>query len=161
MGDARPIFEPRISIITLGVSDMRRSIRFYRDGLGFPTTVPDDAGWAIFRTSGTRLSLYPRHLLAEDIAPGLDPGSQGFGGITLAHNTRTREAVDQILLMAQRAGGRILKPAAETGWGGYGGYFADPDGHPWEVAWSPREVFAEDGTICGGEFLAEPDAPQT
>src|ERR1035438_6796336 len=136
MPDENAVFEPRVSIVTLGVGDMRRSIRFYRDGLGFPTTAKDDAPWAIFRTGGVRLALYPRQQLAEDCAPGADRGHHGFGGITLAHNARTREAVDEILKLAERAGGRIIKPARETSWGGYAGYFADPDGYAWEVAWS-------------------------
>jgi catechol 2,3-dioxygenase-like lactoylglutathione lyase family enzyme len=139
-----------VSIVTLGVADMRKSIRFYRDGLGFPTTAKDDATWAIFRTGGVRLALYPRKLLAEDIAPASDTGHHGFGGITLAHNTRTREAVDEILRLAERAGGRLIKPASEASWGGYSGYFADPDGYPWEVAWSASWSFGDDGTLWGG-----------
>jgi hypothetical protein len=150
MPQNKKVFEPRISIITLGVSDMRRSIRFYRDGLGFPTTAADDAEWAIFRTGGVRLALYPRDKLAADINPALAAGGPGFGGITLAHNTRTREAVDEILRLAESAGGRILKPAATASWGGYSGYFADPDGYPWEVAWSKDWKFTDDGTLWGG-----------
>ncbi len=152
-----PLFEPRVSIVTLGVADMRRSIRFYRDGLGFPTTAADDAEWAIFKTGGVRLALYPRDKLAADIAPGLS-SSQLFGGITLAHNTRTREAVDEILQLVERAGGRILKPAAAANWGGYSGYFADPDGYPWEVAWGADWKFTEDGTLWGGS-LGDPCTP--
>jgi hypothetical protein len=150
MPDDRPLFEPRISIITLGVADMRRSIRFYRDGLGFATAARDDAAWAIFKTAGVRLALYPRDVLARDVAPSADRGHHGFGGITLAHNARTREAVDEILQLAARAGGRILKPATDSDWGGYSGYFADPDGYPWEVAWSADWSFDDDGQLWGG-----------
>lgn len=102
-----------------------------------------------------RLALYPRQQLAEDIASGLGDGSPGFGGITLAHNTRTRQAVDEILCLAEQSGGRILKPAALASWGGYSGYFADPDGYPWEVAWSDSWKFTDDGTLWGGS-LGEP-----
>jgi hypothetical protein len=152
------VFEPRVSIITLGVADMARSIRFYRDGLGFPTSAADDWRWAIFRTGGARIALYPLGRLAEDIGPRAGEATRGFGGITLAHNTRTRGQVDEILRMAEKAGGRIIKPAAVAGWGGYSGYFADPDGYPWEVAWSDSWIIAEDGTLWGGS-LGEPDGP--
>ncbi len=152
MAHDKPVFEPRISIITLGVADMQRAISFYRDGLGFATTADGDATWAIFTTGGVRLSLYPRDLLAKDITPDGDGAGSGFGGITLAHNTRTREGVDQVLRLAEQAGGRILKSASETGWGGYAGYFADLDGYPWEVAWAEDWQFAEDGTLWGGSL---------
>ncbi len=140
-------FEPRISIITLGVSDMATSIRFYRDGLGFPTSAKDDAGWALFETSGTRFSLYPYDHLAKDISPATEGLRSGFGGITLAHNTRMREDVDEVLSIAEGAGGKILKPPRESSWGGYSGYFADPDGYPWEVAWGPMFEIRDDGTL--------------
>src|SRR5580698_9316157 len=108
--------EPRISIITLGVADLPRSIRFYRDGLGFPTDAKDDAEIAFFMTGGTRLALYPRDLLARDIAGDLPGPAGGFGGITLAHNVRRREEVAPILALAERAGGRIVKAAEDTFW---------------------------------------------
>lgn len=148
----RDVFEPRISIITLGVADMARAIHFYRDGLGFPTDAEPEADWAIFRTSGTRFSLYPREQLAADISADLAPGATGFGGITLAHNTRTRQGVEAVLALAEAAGGRILKRAQDAFWGGYSGYFADPDGYPWEVAWAADWTFAEDGTLFGGSL---------
>lgn len=146
-------FEPRISIVTLGVADMARAIRFYRDGLGFDTTAKDDADWAIFDTSGCRFALYPRDKLAADIGPDVEPGNPGnpvrpgFGGITLAHNVRQRELVEKVLDLAERAGGRILKPAQTASWGGHSGYFADPDGHPWEVAWADSWKFHADGSL--------------
>ncbi len=140
--------EPRISIITLGVADMPRAIRFYRDGLGFPTSAKDDAGIAFFKTSGTCLALYPRDKLAEDVAPGLPSEPPPvFSGVTIAHNTRTKEEVDQVLALAERAGGRIVKRAQDVFWGGYSGYFADPDGHLWEVAWSKDMKFHPDGSL--------------
>ena len=145
-------FEPRISIITLGVADMSRAIRFYRDGLGFPTNASDDDDWAIFRTNGTRFALYPRHKLAADIGPDIKPRSPGFGGITLAHNARDKSDVEALLSLAQQAGGHILKKAQPAEWGGFSGYFADPDGYPWEVAWGEVWKFAEDGTIWGGSL---------
>jgi len=138
--------EPRISIITLGVADLDRSVRFYRDGLGFPTNAGAGATIAFFRTGGTRLALYPRDRLAEDIAPAIKAAG-GFGGITLAHNVRTRAEVAEVLALAERAGGRIVKPAQDVFWGGHSGYFADPDGHHWEVAWGPMFGFEPDGSL--------------
>lgn len=151
--------EARISIITLGVSDMTRSIRFYRDGMGFPTTAKDGDGWAIFSTRGTRFSLFPRHLLAEDAAlPATTHGPGGFSGITLAHNARKKGEVDAILARAEAAGGRILKPAAKGQYIAYGGYFADPDGYAWEVAWDPGWLFLPDGEMYGGPLGPLPGA---
>ena len=127
--------EPRISIITLGVSDLNRSIIFSRDGLGLPTTFKDGEGIAFFQLKGTWLALYPTEALAEDA--GLPADRARFGGITLAHNVHSKEEADNVLALALAAGAQILKPAADTFWGGYSGYFSDPDGHPWEVAWNP------------------------
>ena len=128
--------EPRLHIITLGVANLPRALRFYRDGLGWPLSSASVGDFALFRLhTGTALALYPRHLLAAD-ANLADPG--GFGGITLAHNAASREQVDALLAQAVQAGGRLLKEAVAAEWGGYSGYFADPDGHPWEVAWNPH-----------------------
>ncbi|MBI4312273.1 MAG: VOC family protein [Chloroflexi bacterium] len=138
--------QPRISLITLGVADLERAIRFYRDGLGFPMSGASVAGEvAFFRTGGVALALYPRHLLAHDA--NLAPEGTGFGGIALAHNVRAKEEVDDVISQAVAAGGRLLKAARQADWGGYSGYFADPDGHPWEVAWNPFFPFAADGTL--------------
>lgn len=127
--------QPRLNIITLGVKDLNKAIRFYRDGLGWPMSSASVGDFAIFKlATGTALALYPRKLLAED-AQLKDSG--GFGGITIAQNVTTREAVDAALSDAVKAGGSLLKTAREAAWGGYSGYFADPDGHPWEVAWNP------------------------
>ncbi len=140
--------EPRISIITLGVTDMARAIKFYRDGLGLPTSVKDDdAAIVFFKTSGTCLALYPNDKLAEDVSPDLKPNHSGFSGITLAHNTRTKKEVDQVLELAESAGGKIVKPAQDAFWGGYSGYFSDPDGHLWEVAFSKDWKFNDDGSL--------------
>jgi uncharacterized protein len=138
--------EPRISMITLGVSNLERTLRFYRDGLGFPLSSASVAGEvAFFRTGGAVLALWSRASLAADAH--LDPSASGFGGIALAHNVPTREAVDAVLAEAVAAGGRLLKPGTPAEWGGYTGYFADPDGYPWEVAWNPGFPLAPDGSI--------------
>ncbi len=127
--------QPRLNIITLGVRDLNRAVRFYRDGLGWPMSGASVGDFAVFKLiTGTALALYPGKLLAED-AKVKDNG--GFGGITLAQNAATREEVDTALADAVKAGGTLLKAAREAEWGGYPGYFADPDGHPWEVAWNP------------------------
>lgn len=149
--------EPRISIITLGVADMARAIAFYRDGLGFPTNITGDtAEWAIFRTAGTRFAIYPKDSLAEDIAADHPKTGTGFGGITLAHNVHSEAAVAEVLDFAVTAGGTLLKASQPAEWGGHSGYFADPDGYPWEVAFNPNNVFEADGTIWGGDLGAKP-----
>ena len=139
--------EPRLSIITLGVRDLPRSIRFYRDGLGLPTAAADDAQIAFFQTSGTRLALYPLAGLAEDIAADLPLATTGFAGITLAHNVRQKEEVQAVLRLAAAAGGRIVKEAQDVFWGGHSGYFTDPDGYYWEVAWNPTASFDDTGAV--------------
>ena len=139
--------EERLSIITLGVKDLERSYRFYHNGLGFSTNSKVEDGIIFFQTSGTRLALYPLDKLAEDVSPNLSGVRSGFPGITLAHNTRTKEEVLQVLQMAAEAGGVIAKPAQEVFWGGYSGYFTDPDGYYWEVAWAESWEFNEDGSL--------------
>lgn len=139
--------EPRISVLTLGVRDLPRAIRFYRDGLGFPTDAPDDAPIAFFATAGTRFALYPLQALADDIGAGLEPSSGGFGGVTLGHVVRRKEDVALTLALAEEAGGRIVKPAQDTFWGGHSGYFTDLDGYFWEVAWGPMMVLNEQGEL--------------
>jgi uncharacterized protein len=137
--------EARISLVTLGVHDLARSARFYRDGLGWPLSSASSGDVAFFRTGGVALALYPRALLAADAK--LPAAGTGFGGITLAHNVASKELVDAVLAEAVAAGGTLLKPATDAEWGGYSGYFADPDGHPWEVAWNPFFPFAPDGSL--------------
>lgn len=139
--------EPRISLITLGVADLARSYRFYHEGLGFPASGTPAQGIIFFHTSGTRLALYPYDLLAADVSPGIPTTRTGFSGITLAHNTRTKDEVDAVLALAVRCGGILVKPAEIAGWGGYSGYFADPDGYLWEVAWSANWQFHDDGSL--------------
>lgn len=127
--------EPRLNIITLGVTDLERARAFYRDGLGWPMSSASVGDFVIFKlATGTALALHPRALLAED-AQVNDGG--GFGGITLAQNLGSPQEVDAGLAAALAAGGRLLKAARRAEWGGYSGYFADPDGHPWELAWNP------------------------
>ena len=125
---------------------MARSIRFYRDGLGFATEAIEDDGIAFFSTAGTRLALYPLEKLAEDIGPDIRAVNE-FSGLTLAHNVRLKEEVSQVLNLAEASGGKIVKAAQDVFWGGHSGYFTDPDGYFWEVAWSPRGEFDEHGSI--------------
>jgi hypothetical protein len=124
-----------MSIITLGVSDLERSIRFYRDGLSLPTTYKDGEGIAFFQLNSTWLALFPTAALAEDAC--LPPERARFDGVTLAHNVPDKAEADAVIAQALAAGATLLKPAADTSWGGYSGYFADPDGHAWEIAWNP------------------------
>jgi uncharacterized protein len=136
--------EQRISLITLGVSDLQRSQAFY-ERLGWKRANPKADDIVFFQTGAMALALYPRVLLAKDA--NVSPDGKGFGGITLAYNTRTRDEVDSVLVQAEAAGAKIFKPAQETFWGGYDGYFADPDGFLWEVAWNPFFPISEDGSI--------------
>lgn len=126
--------DPRISIITLGVEDLDRATAFYRDGLGLPEH-EFDGGITFFETAGTWLALFPREELAADADVAAE--GSGFRGFTLAHNVESEGAVDSVLNEAEAAGADIVKPAEATDWGGYSGYFADPDGFLWEVAHAP------------------------
>ena len=139
--------EPRLSIITLGVCDLSRAYRFYHEGLGLPTNDKPDSGIIFFQTSGVCLALYPLDKLAEDVSPDLSPQRSHFSGITLAHNTKLKDEVDTILERAQKAGAKIEKAAHDTFWGGYSGYFSDPDGYLWEVAYSDNWEFNQDGSL--------------
>ena len=136
--------EQRLSLVTLGVADLERSRRFYEDGLGWRRGNAH-AEVVFFQLGGAILGLFSRDALAADAR--LPSAGSGFGGITLAYNARTRAEVDAVLAEAAAAGAEILKPAEDTFWGGYAGYFADPDGHPWEVAWNPDWTIADDGSI--------------
>lgn len=138
--------EPRISLITLGVTDLERSFTFYRDGLGLPTTRRPQDGIVFFQTSGATLALFPYQDLADDVGTDWNVPRSKFTGITLAHNVRERKEVDQLLAQAESAGAQVVKPASEATWGGYSGYFTDPDGYLWEVAWGAFE-FNEDGSL--------------
>jgi predicted lactoylglutathione lyase len=134
--------EQRLSVVTLGVADLERSRRFY-EALGWKRG-NTHSEVVFFQLNGMVLSLWSRASLAADA--NLREGS-GFGGIVLAYNTRSREEVDAVLAEAERAGARILRPAQDAFWGGYYGHFADPDGHPWEVAWNPEWQVTADGSV--------------
>jgi uncharacterized protein len=138
--------EPRISIICLGVTDLERSLRFYRDGLGLPTTRRAEDGVIFFQTRGVTFELFPYAELAADIGPDWNVPRSKFPGFTIAHNVRTKAEVDDVLAQAAAAGARVEKPAEDTFWGGYSGYFSDPDGYLWEVAWGAFD-FNEDGSL--------------
>lgn len=127
--------EPRLSFVTLGVADLERSIRFYSDVLGL-ARLNDHAEVAFYELGRTWLALYPRHLLAADA--GVPDDGSGFPRFALAHNVRTEGEVDALLAQVAAAGARIVKPAQQADWGGRTGYFADPDGFLWEVAWNPH-----------------------
>jgi catechol 2,3-dioxygenase-like lactoylglutathione lyase family enzyme len=127
--------EPRISFVTLGVRDLARAIRFYAGTLGLPQ-LPSPPTVAFFEMGPTWLALYPLHELAADA--GVPADRSGFPGFALAHNTRSIEDADRLLAQVAAAGGTIVKSAGRTDWGGYAGYFADPDGFLWEVAWNPK-----------------------
>lgn len=129
--------EARLSLVTLGVTDLPRARRFYQEGLGLPLQAAhsnDDV--AFFSLHGVWLALYGRDALADDAQVPAAGG--GFPGFTLAHNLRSRDEVVALLAQAERAGARITKPAQDTAWGGFAGYFADPEGFLWEVAWNPH-----------------------
>jgi len=134
--------EQRVSLITLGVADLARARAFY-EGLGW-SAAPGDEDVVFFQAGGMVLALWGRGQLAEDSGV-VDTG--GWGGVTLACNTRSREEVDAVLEGARAAGATIARGGAETFWGGYSGLFIDPDGHPWEVAHNPFWTIGDDGSI--------------
>lgn len=126
--------EPRLSFVTLGVADLETATRFYEEVLEFKQ-ISDSPAISFFELGKTWLALFPREELAADA--GIPAKGSGFPGFTLAHNVRSREDVDLLLEQVEARGGRIVKRAKEAEWGGYSGYFADPDGFLWEVAWNP------------------------
>lgn len=136
--------EQRFSIVTLGVTDLYRSRQFY-ERMGWRPSSASSEAITFFQAGGMALALYPRHELAKDARIPAD--GQGFRGLTLAYNARTREEVDAVLAEAVAAGAKLLKPAEDAFWGGYSGYFADPDGFLWEVAWNPFFAIAPDGAL--------------
>lgn len=123
-------------MITLGVKNLRASVQFYQQGLGFPRKKPYSDEVAFFDLNGTWLGLYPWDKLAEDAATQHE--GAGFRGVTLAHNVKSREEVNQVISQALKAGATLVKEAQDVFWGGYSGYFSDIDGHLWEVAWNPH-----------------------
>jgi len=138
--------EPRISIITLGVQDLKRSYDFYSQ-LGFPSSRSPEDGIIFFKTGGVCLALYPIKALAEDVSPDMSVKKEGFSGVTLAHNTRSKADVDELLKKAVSLGATLEKPAQDVFWGGYSGYFSDPDGYLWEIAYGDCWEFNEDGSL--------------
>ncbi|MCL7751519.1 VOC family protein [Guyparkeria hydrothermalis] len=136
--------EQRLSVITLGVADLARSRAFYETGLGWSVGQAAESV-VFFQLNGMVLALYPREALAADA--GVPSQGSGFAGFSLAHNVRRRDEVDHVLAEAERAGGRVVKPAQETFWGGYSGYVADPDGHLWEVAHNPFWAMDAAGSV--------------
>lgn len=136
--------KPRVTLITLGVDDLERAVRFYAEGLGLITEGIvgrefEFGAVAFFELqAGLKLALWPRTSLAHDA--GLPVGGPNATEFSLAHNVSSRDEVDAVMAQAAAAGGRIVKPAQDTFWGGYAGYFQDPDQHLWEVAWNPQWV---------------------
>ena len=134
--------KPRITVLTLGVDDLERSVAFYRDGLGFATEgiigQQFEYGAVAFfdLQHGVKLALWPRASLAHDA--GIPSSPRSPTELSLGHNVNSRDEVDAVMRLAREAGATIVKPAGETFWGGYAGYFQDPDGHLWEVAWNPQ-----------------------
>ena len=135
--------DQRLSLITLGVSDLARARGFY-EGLGWTTRADPDDDVVFFQAGGMIVALWDRKKLAEDSEVS-DAG--GWGGITLAYNTRSPEEVDSVIEEARKAGGTIGREPGETFWGGYSAIFIDPDGHPWEVAHNPRWTITDDGSV--------------
>jgi uncharacterized protein len=145
--------EQRVSLITLGVTDLKRSGEFYQR-LGWRPSMAQAEGIIFFQVGGMALALYPRHELAKDA--NVAPEGHGFNGISLACNVRHRAEVDSVLKEAAAAGACLVKPAQEAFWGGYSGYFADPGGWLWEVAWNPSFPIADDGAfefLTSGKFV--------
>jgi uncharacterized protein len=136
--------KPRITLLTLGVDDLERAVRFYRDGLGWKTEGIvgkefEHGAVAFFDLqAGLKLALWPRESLAHDA--GLEVGAHSSTEFSVGHNVSSKGEVDAAMARAEQAGATIVKRAHETFWGGYAGYFQDPDGHLWEVAWNPQWV---------------------
>ena len=139
--------KPRITVLTLGVSDLEKSLAFYRDGLGLPTEgivgreFEYGAVAFINLQNGLILALWPRTSIARDSGLSLQPPSATE--FTIGHNVGSEEEVDAVMEHAKRAGAKIVKPAGETFWGGYAGYFQDPDDHLWEIVWNPQVAIVE------------------
>lgn len=141
--------DPRVSLITLAVADLDAARQFY-EALGWVNVASED-GIVSFNLLSQSLSLYPRESLARDL--GMDPSDiRPSPAITLAHNVPSEADVDRIMQLAQSSGAKIVKPAVKVFWGGYSGYFTDPEGHMWEVAYNPFSPLREDGAFCWGGF---------
>jgi len=135
--------DQRLSLVTLGVSDLSRARAFY-EALGWHTGAAPDDDVVFFQAVGMVIALWSREKLAED--SGVEDGG-GWGGVTLAYNTRSPKEVDEVIEQARAAGATIPREPGETFWGGYSAMFLDPDGHPWEVAHNPRWTIADDGSV--------------
>ena len=135
--------QQRLSLVTLGVSDVARARAFY-EALGWKTGAEPGDDVVFFQSGGMIVALWGRDQLAEDSGV---TDSGGWGGVTLAHNVGSPAEVDAVIAEAEAAGATIARPGAETFWGGYSGAFIDPDGHPWEVAHNPHWTLGEDGSI--------------
>ncbi len=133
-----------MSLITLGIADLARSQAFYQ-ALGWRALPQSNASVVFFQCGSIIFALFGREALAEDAH--LAPYGEGFSGIALAHNVREKDEVDAVLTEAEAAGGKILKRGQEAVWGGFTGYFSDPDGHVWEVAWNPKGMIGPDGAF--------------
>lgn len=136
--------DPRVNVITLGVKNIQQSKKFYED-MGFTASSVSNEHFVAFQTPGIVFCLYPLSLLAEDII--VNATGTGFRGVTLAYNTRQKEDVQKILDQAANCGATIVKYAQDVFWGGHSGYFSDPDGHYWEVAWNPHWKIGQNGLI--------------
>jgi catechol 2,3-dioxygenase-like lactoylglutathione lyase family enzyme len=145
--------DQRISLVTLAVADPDRVAAFY-EALGW-TRVESEPGIRVFDLLGQSLALYPRADLARDM--GLTEAELGTGGMTLGYNTRSKDEVAQVMARAAAAGARILRPAHDVFWGGHIGYFADPDGHIWEVAFNPFSPLSDEGAFRWAGFGDAPD----
>jgi uncharacterized protein len=137
--------KPRLNIVTLGVTDLQKSKEFYREALGWEPAKGSDENIVFYNHGGIILSLYPFEKLAEDA--GLPAKKAGFSGIALAINQKSKEGVDTVFKNAIVNGAKDLIKPHETFWGGYGAYFADPDGYAWEISWAPFWVFDEQGSL--------------
>ena len=137
--------EQRLTLVTLGVADLDRSIAYY-EGLGWRRAMRGAEGVAFFQLGGIGLSLYPLADLADDAGLAHEPLPR-FRGITLAYNVRERGEVDAVAAEIAKGGGSLVKPPEEKFWGGYGAYAADPDGHLWEIAWNPGFPLDESGAV--------------
>lgn len=135
----------RLNIITLGVKDLNKSKQFYKDALGWAPTKDSDDNIVFFNHGGIILGLYPLDKLAEDAM--LSAERNGFSGVTLAINLDKKEAVQELYDAVIKNGGKSLVEPRDTFWGGYDAYFADPDGHAWEIAWAPFWEFDEQGSL--------------
>ena len=136
--------QPRLTLVTLATADLARAVAFY-EALGWARSLKELDSVAFFQVGGMALSLYPRGALAADA--GVPAEGNGFRGFSLAYNTASREETDAVLAQAVEAGATLVKPAQDVFWGGYSGYFADPDGTLWEVAWNPGFALLPDGTM--------------